>query len=249
MTTDTERPTTKDPAWMDDLVRAEPSAPLVIPYFAYLILLMANDAVPTKYLPVAIAVHTVIGLYVVWMFRRRLPAMGRPYWGLAIVAGLLAALGWVVGQHVLNGIHVGDYALGDRLYLWPGERKIVDPHETYGSGAWFASYATMKIVRACTVVPIVEELFWRGFILRIFVSWNRPHQVPFGTFTWFSFLGSSLISTLQHPDNWGVSIGCWMFFNALFIWRRSFWLLTITHAVTNLALYLYVLRAGDWQFW
>jgi hypothetical protein len=234
---------------MGDLIRAEPSAPLVIPYFAYLVLLAANDFVPAGYLPIALAVHTAAGLYIVWLFHRRLPAMGRPYVVAAILAGLLAAFGWVAGQYVLNDVRLGDYALGDRLFFYPGERKVVDPHDDHGGGAWFGFYAAMKITRACTVVPIVEELFWRGFVLRLFVSWNRPHQVPFGTFTWLSFLGSSLLSTVQHPDNWAVSIGCWMFFNALFIWRRSFRLLIIAHAVTNLSLYLYVLRAGDWQFW
>jgi CAAX prenyl protease-like protein len=95
----------------------------------------------------------------------------------------------------------------------------------------------------------VEELFWRGFILRAFVSWDRFDEVPWGKFTWLAFIGSSLLSTLQHPANWGVSIACWMLFNALFYWKKSLLCLMITHAVTNLALYIYVVRAGDWQFW
>ena len=106
-----------------------------------------------------------------------------------------------------------------------------------------------SITRAVMIVPVVEELFWRGFILRAFVNWDRFDQVPLGRFTWMAFLGSSLLSVVQHPGNWGVSMVCWMLFNGLFYWRKSLLCLMITHGVTNLALYWYVVRTGDWQFW
>ena len=65
----------------------------------------------------------------------------------------------------------------------------------------------------------------------------------------FEVLISSLLSILQHPDNWGVSILCWIIFNALFVWKKSLLCLMITHGVTNLALYTYVVSCGDWAFW
>jgi len=40
-----------------------------------------------------------------------------------------------------------------------------------------------------------------------------------------------------------------MAFNALFYWRPSVLFLIIVHGVTNLALYVYVVEAGDWMFW
>ena len=54
---------------------------------------------------------------------------------------------------------------------------------------------------------------------------------------------------VQHPDNWGVSVLCWMFFNGIFYWTRSILCLVILHGVTNLALYAYVVRYADWIFW
>ena len=54
---------------------------------------------------------------------------------------------------------------------------------------------------------------------------------------------------LQHPDNWGVSVLCWMAFNGVFYWTRSILCLVLLHGVTNLVLYLIVLRVDDWSFW
>lgn len=238
-----------EPLWLTNLVRAEPRAPLVLPYMAYLLLLAGNDLFPTNWLPAAIVLHIVLGLWATLLFRNHFPTLGRAHVVIAVLAGLLAAAGWVIGQHWLNGIQIGDYVLGDRLIFYPGERTPYDPREDFGEGGLFRVYAILKITRACTVVPIVEELFWRGFMLRAFVNWHRPETVPMGQFAWRAMIGTALISTVQHPDNWGVSIACWLFFNAIFYWKKSLTCLILTHAVTNLALYLYVLRSGDWQFW
>jgi uncharacterized protein len=107
----------------------------------------------------------------------------------------------------------------------------------------------LRMTVACTAVPIVEELFWRAFLLRALIDWQNFERIPLGAFTWFSFLGTAAISTLQHPDNWGVSVLCWMAFNGVFYWTRSILCLALLHGFTNLALYLMVLRVRDWAFW
>ncbi len=238
-----------EPPWLTAMVRAEPRAPLVLPYMAYLLLLALNDLFPTRWLPVAIVLHIVIGLWATLLFRNHFPPLGKAHWLIAILAGLVAAAGWVLGQHWLGEIHVGEYSLGSRLIFYPGEASPYDPREDFGEGGLFWTYAVLKITRACTIVPIVEELFWRGFMLRAFINWHRPETVPWGQFAWRAMIGTALLSMVQHPDNWGVSIGCWLFFNAIFYWKKSLTCLMITHAVTNLALYIYVLKSGDWQFW
>ena len=101
---------------------------------------------------------------------------------------------------------------------------------------------------ACTAVPIVEELFWRAFLLRALISWSDFERVPLGTFTWLSFLGTSFLSVLQHPGNWAVSILCWMVYNIVFYRTRSILCLVLLHGFTNLVLYLIVFRTQDWSF-
>lgn len=248
MTERHDPPAKNEPPWLTSLVAHEPRAPLMAPYMAYLLLLMFNDAFPTSLRWVAIVLHTVLAGYVVWLFRNHLPPMGKPHVAIAVVAGLIAAWGWVAGQHAVNGVIIWRHDLGGPLPFYPGEFKAYDPHVDY-SGTAFWVYVVAKIGRACTIVAVVEEIFWRGFILRAFVKWDRYETVPWGRFSWQAMILSSLLSVIQHPNNWVVSIGCWLLFNALFYWKKSLLCLMITHAVTNLALYIYVVRAGDWQFW
>ena len=245
-----------EPRWITDLCRAEPRAPWMIPYLAYLFFFMLTDLFPDSLAHVAILLHTIASLYVTWLFRNHLPPFGRAFLATAIITGLFAAWMWVAGQHFLSKVHIGSHNLGEQFplfnhlgFLFPKGGEPVDPHAEYGNGFAFWSHVVLKITRACTAVPIVEELFWRGFILRAFIRWDDFEKVPLGTFTWFSFLGSSLLSVVQHPSQWGVSILCWMLFNAIFCWRKSLMCIMITHAITNFALYVYVVRSGDWQFW
>jgi hypothetical protein len=216
------------------------------PYMAYLLLMLAVGLFPASLYHLAVGFHIAAAAWVVWLFRHHLPPLGRIDLGPAVAVGLLAAGLWVAGQHLLDGIHVAGRCLGAPLWGTLGPR---DPRAEFPTGIAFWGYVVLKIARAVTIVPIVEEIFWRGFLLRALVSWDHFDQVPWGKFTWIAFLGSSLLSTLQHPANWGVSIFCWMLYNALFYWRRSLLCLMAAHAVTNLALYVYVVASGDWRFW
>lgn len=217
---------------------------LMAPLMTYLALLGLTHTLPETWQPATIALRGVVSLAAVWVFRRHLPPWGRPHWPIAIIGGVLAGWGWVVGQTLFD-----DLGLPGRLPLFPGEKTTLDPRDALGAGTLFWTTWGTRMTVAVTAVPVVEELFWRAFLLRVLIDWHNFERVPLGKFTWLSFLGTSLISTLQHPDNWGVSILCWMAFNLVFYWTRSILCLVLLHAVTNLVLYLIVLRVDDWSHW
>lgn len=225
------------------LGQTRPDVVLMAPFMVYLLMMGVADMVPVEFKPVAIALRGVASLGVFWVFRAYMPPWGRPHWPIAIVAGVVCAWGWVVGQYLLD--HVG---LGGRLPGMPGVKTYVDPRSDLGAQELFRGVWLMRLIVATTAVPIVEEFFWRGFMLRALIDWQHFDRVPLGKFTWFSFLGTSLLSTVQHPDNWGVSILCWMAFNGLFYWTRSLYCLVLVHGITNLVLYLITLRVDDWGF-
>lgn len=229
---------------IDRLAESRPDVALMTPLLTYVALLSLVLVVPPTWQPAAIALRGIVSLTVVWLFRRHLPRWGSPRWAIAIAVGVFAAWGWVVGQYVID--HFG---WGGRLPLMPGEKAPVDPRIDLGARGLFWATWWLRMIVACTAVPVVEEIFWRGFLLRALIDWHHFERVPLGKFTWLSFLGTSLLSTLQHPDNWGVSILCWMLFNAVFYWTRSILCLVLVHGMTNLVLYLIVLRVGDWSFW
>ncbi len=229
---------------LDRLATARPDLVLVAPLGVFLALLGVTYLVPPVWQPAAILLRGVASLAVVWLFRRHLPPWGQAHWPIVIAGGSLVAWGWVVGQGLLDRIGLGGW-----LPIIPGEKVVIDPRQQLGAGGLFWATWTLRWLVACTAVPVVEELFWRAFLLRALIDWHNFERVPLGTFTWLSFLGTSLISTLQHPGNWGVSILCWMAFNGVFYWTRSILCLVLLHAYTNFVLYLLVLRVGDWSFW
>ncbi len=46
--------------------------------------------------------------------------------------------------------------------------------------------SALRFLRLVVIVPLVEEIFWRGFLLRWLIR-DDFTQVPFGTFPWISF--------------------------------------------------------------
>src|SRR5467141_2922911 len=55
----------------------------------------------------------------------------------------------------------------------------------------------LRFVRLVAVVPFVEEIFWRGFLLRYLVDEEFEH-VPFGFFSWFSFFAVTVAFAFSH---------------------------------------------------
>jgi len=225
-------------------IATRPDLVLIAPLMTYIFLLGLMYALPATWQPATITLRGIGSLAVVWIVRRHLPPWGKPYWPVAILGGALIAWGWVAGQHACDAL-----GLSGRLPVYPGEKVSVDPRDALGAGGLFWTTWTLRLTVACTAVPVVEELFWRAFLLRALIHWHNFDRIPLGRFTWISFLGTSLISTLQHPDNWAVSILCWMAFNLVFYRTRSILCLVLLHGVTNLMLYLIVLRVDDWSFW
>jgi len=223
--------------------------------FVYLGLLALRDTsfLTYEYRWAASLIRGVGGLWVVWLFRRHLPPWGKAHVLLAAVMGVLIATGWYYGQYFFNWL-----GLPHRMPLpiFSGDFELVDPRDSLGTGGLFWSTVVTRIVVASTTVAVVEELFWRAFLLRAFIDWSEFEKKPLGMFTWKSFLLTSLLSTLEHPDNWAVSIPCWFAFNALMYWKKSILFLVFVHGFTNLFLYIWVLvevlhRGNEqaWMFW
>ena len=245
----------KGGSWVDRLAEDRPDVALMAPMLVYLALLLLRDSVllPYEYRWLASLIRGAGGLWVVWLLRRHMPSWGKTHWPLALVMGLLIAAGWYYGQYLFNWLGVPHRL---PIPLFPGDFELIDPRDKLGVGGLFWSTAVTRIVVASTTVAVVEEIFWRAFLLRALIDWGKFEQIPLGTFTWRSFLFTALLSTLEHPDNWAISIPCWFAFNALMYWKKSVLFLVFVHGFTNLFLYVWVLlntvcweNPSAWMFW
>ncbi|MBS4068185.1 MAG: CAAX prenyl protease-related protein [Sulfurimonas sp.] len=104
-----------------------------------------------------------------------------------------------------------------------------------------------RIVGAALIVPIMEELFWRSWLLRYLIS--KDFQcVEIGRFSLSSFLIGAIMFGLEH-NLWLAGIMAGVCYNILLYRTRSIAQCILAHAVTNFMLGLYVLQTGRWEFW
>lgn len=100
---------------------------------------------------------------------------------------------------------------------------------------------------AVLVVPLIEEIFWRSFLIRYAIDPNYS-RVAIGSFTWFSFLAVAVLFGLEH-HLFLAGIMAGVLFNIVLYLTRSIIQCVVSHATANLALGIYVLQTGQWHFW
>ena len=175
----------------------------------------------------------VCGATLIWCWREY--PLRRPVRiGLGIAIAIVVLIIWISPQQFFgssvrsDGFNPDVFATQPRLY-------------------W--STIVFRFVRLVVVVPLVEEIFWRGFLLRYLID-EKFDRVSFGTFSWFSFLGVSVAFALGHsPADWPAAIVTGMFFNGVAYWTKSLSTCVVTHAVTNLLLGFWIMQTKQWGFW
>lgn len=104
-----------------------------------------------------------------------------------------------------------------------------------------------RLAGAVLLVPIMEELFWRSFLIRYVIETDFS-KVPIGQFTWASCAITVVLFGLEHNLILaGMMAG--LAYNLLLYYTRSILHCTLSHAITNLLLGIYVLQTGHWHFW
>jgi len=114
-------------------------------------------------------------------------------------------------------------------------------------GAAAPLLAGIRLFGAAAVVPVMEELFWRSFLLRYLIAPDFS-RVAVGRFTWSSFLIATALFGLEH-NLYLAGMMAGAAYNLLLYRTKSVAQCILCHAVTNLALGIYVLCTGNWQFW
>jgi uncharacterized protein len=179
----------------------------------------------------------VVGLMLV-AFRRRYREVswtpGVANWAIGTAAGILVLVVWVAPE-------------GLAPFLRIGQGRGFDPHGFGLSAPGLWAVIGVRLLGASVVVPVMEELFWRGFLMRALIDWDFE-RVPLGTYRLFSFALVAVAFGFEH-DRWLVGIAAGLAYNGLLVWRRSLFTCMIAHAVTNLGLGIYVLQTQRWSLW
>ncbi|MEZ6133230.1 MAG: CAAX prenyl protease-related protein [Planctomycetaceae bacterium] len=125
--------------------------------------------------------------------------------------------------------------------------EVLKPH---GAAAyWFV--LSVRFLRLVVVVPLVEEIFWRGFLMRFLINPDGDFQdVPFGTHHNTSLIVVTALFVLAHaPVDYAAATIYGLLAYWLAVRTKSLAACVLMHAVANLLLGLYVVISGQWGYW
>lgn len=105
-----------------------------------------------------------------------------------------------------------------------------------------------RSIRAAIIVPVVEELFWRAWLMRWLIH-NDFHEVPLGTYRPFAFWVTAVLFAAEHGSYWDVGLLTGIVYNFWMMRTKSVADCILMHAVTNTILSGYVIAAAQWQYW
>lgn len=165
--------------------------------------------------------------------------------GLALYAvrkDLLAALSRPGPAALFSGLLV--YAIW--LVLVPSQPDP-DLHPSYWLGDAYVPWLVLRILGTVVVVPIAEELAFRGFLLRR-LQQRAFEQVEPGRLTPVAVLVSSLAFGLLHRD-WLAASLAGMVYAATTRSRGGLASAIVAHAITNLCIAVQVLGWQHWSLW
>ena len=111
-----------------------------------------------------------------------------------------------------------------------------------------ATFVALRVASSVIVVPVIEELFWRGWLMRWLVGHDFL-KVPLGTYTPTAFWIVAVLFASEHGPYWEVGLAAGIAYNCWIIRTRNLADCILAHAVTNGLLAAYVLTMGQWQYW
>jgi len=178
--------------------------------------------------------QTVIcGALLLWFWRDYELRAPRKIW-FALLIGVVVFAIWIAPQQFLG---------------FPPRLTGFDPEVFATQPGWYWTTVILRFLRLVVVVPLVEEIFWRGFLLRYLVN-ERFTTVGIGTFSWLSFVVVTFVFGLAHsPADWVAALICGALYNFVAYRTRSLASCVVAHALTNLLLGLWIMQTRQWGFW
>lgn len=200
--------------------------------------------IPYKYYPIIYSLK--IGLTVVAILVA-LPGYrwfgGRPSWqGLAV--GLVGGALWIV----LCKLHLEQRLLaplGLGAVLDLGRRPGFNPMAEMDDKSLAYAFLAVRFLGLVVIVPIIEEFFLRGFLMRYIMNVDWP-LIPFAVVDRLALITGTAFPMLMHTGELFAAAAWFSLVTWLMLRTRSVWECIVAHAVTNLMIGLWVLYSGDW---
>jgi len=195
-----------------------------VPYLLPLLALMGT-ALCTSVLANPIdrlySLRVLVAVGVLWLFRGAYREMDWHISWRGPALGIVVALAWLAP-------------------FSPAERPLVAASV---STVWLVG----RVVGSALVVPLCEELAFRGYLLRRLQGADFTSVAP-RAWTWFALIFSSLLFGVLH-GRWLAGTLAGLAYAVLLVRTGRLGEAVAAHAVTNGSIALWVLLTGDWSHW
>ena len=203
-----------------------------VPFGLFIAMLVAGSFVSWPWLaPIR---SLVVAVALAWFWHRyeelRSPVPAPGNWLLAVLAGVAVFFVWIS----LDG-------------KWTTFERSAgfDPRSPDGTIDW--PLALLRLAGFSLVVPVMEELFWRSFLLRWLQSQDFLSVAPRSVGA-RAFAITTVLFALEH-DQWLAGALAGIVYNALYMRFANLWLPIVAHMITNAALGTWIIATGSWEFW
>ena len=181
-------------------------------------------------------------------------AVGRGYFkhplkvnlGLSVGVGVVGivvwlALWWLWGQ-------ISPYIMSEKVGNYVS-RSAFDPFsEMSENPSWMYAFIAIRFFGLVIIVPIIEEFFLRGFLMR-YIDDPDWDEIPIGIAGKGALIGILVYAIASHPAEPLAAVAWFGLVTWMYLRTKSIWDCVIAHAVTNLLLGIYVLATKTWELW
>ena len=189
---------------------------------------------------------TPIALCLVWPNYK--PHMKSIRWkgiGIGIVGGVL----WIALCKLhweQTTLHPWLKTLRLESLIGTGLRSAFNPFiELEGNSLGILIYLVMRAIGLILVVPVMEEYFLRGFVMRFCAS-DAWWTYPVGQVTFVSAIVGTALPMFMHPGEL-LAAAVWFSLISVLAWHtKNLWECIAAHCTTNLILGIYVITNDAW---
>jgi CAAX prenyl protease-like protein len=225
---------------MSRLLTRFPSLAYVAPFATFMVLLALSSRTSVDLRIYSLA-RLAILVVVLWVFSRGVIPWRAPSWLKSVLLGVAVFVLWIAP----------DVLFPDWRGHWLFSNRFTGHLEGMLAPEWRNDplILTLRTMRAVIIVPLVEELFWRGWLPRWIDNPEDFRKVDLGTFSRVAFWLTAILFASEHGAMWDVGLVAGVLYNWWMQKTRSLGDLILAHAVTNACLSAYVMIEGKWQYW
>ncbi len=214
---------------------SHPAIPYIAPYAAFLFFLALKSYFPREYPLRVIAVAAIVIL-----FSRRIVSLHLSHPIQSILVGALVFVTWI-GPDLLSSTYRQHWLFHNALM---GTARSTLPQELRADPV----FLLFRLAGTVFLVPVIEELFWRGWLMRFLISPDFQ-KVRFGAYSAFSFGMTALLFASEHGPYWEVGLIAGILYGWWMVRTGSLGDCILAHSITNGCLAAYVIGAEQWQYW